>query len=120
MTQHLSKSEFMEKVFNFEEHKEWQFEGETPCIVDFYADWCQPCKLLGPVLDELAKEYDGKINIYKVDTGAEPAVAAVFGIRSIPSMLFVPSSGKPQMTTGLMPKGTIEKAIKDVLGVEAP
>ena len=120
MTQHLSKSEFLQKVFNFEQHKEWKFEGDVPCIVDFYADWCQPCKLLGPVLDELAKEYDGKINIYKVDTGVERELAAAFGIRSIPAMLFVPTSGKPQMVTGAVPKGTIKQAIRDVLGVEEP
>ena len=70
MTQHLSKAEFLQKVFNFEQNKEWQFEGDVPCIVDFYADWCQPCKLLAPVLDELAGEYRGKINVYKVDIGA--------------------------------------------------
>ncbi len=91
-----------------------------PCVIDFYAEWCQPCKLLVPVLDELAEEYAGKINIYKVDTGAEPELAAAFGIRSIPTMLFVPKEGKPQMTTGVMPKGAIKKAIKDMLGVEEP
>ncbi|MCK4343481.1 MAG: thioredoxin [Phycisphaerae bacterium] len=120
MKQHLSKTEFLQKVFDFEQHKEWRFEGDVPCIVDFSADWCQPCKLLGPILDELAKEYDGKINIYKVDTGAEPELAAVFGIRSIPTMLFVPKKGKPQMTVGVIPKGTIKKAIRDVMGVAEP
>ena len=118
MTQHLSKTEFQQKVFDFEQHKEWQFEGELPCIIDFYADWCQPCKILEPVLEELAQEYDGKINIYKVDTGAERELAAAFGIRSIPTMLFVPGSGKPQMSSGVMPKDTIKQAIRDVLGVE--
>ena len=120
MTQHLSKTEFLQKVFNFEQHKEWRFEGDVPCIIDFYADWCQPCKLLGPVLDELAREYDGKINIYKVDTSVERELAAAFGIRSIPTMLFVPSSGKPQMMIGAAPKGTIKQAIRDVLRVEEP
>jgi thioredoxin len=120
MTQHLNKAEFLEKVFNFEQHKEWRFEGDVPCIVDFYAEWCQPCKLLGPVLDELAQEYDGKINIYKVDTGTERELATAFGIRGIPTMLFVPSKGKPQMVTGVLPKGTIKKAIRDVLEVEEP
>jgi thioredoxin 1 len=120
MAEHLTKDQFLRKVFDYERNTEWQFEGERPCIIDFYADWCQPCKLLGPVLEELADEYDGRIDVYKVNTEAEPELAGAFGIRSIPSMLFVPKDGKPQMAVGLMPKGTIKQAIADVLGVEEP
>ena len=120
MAQQLSKMDFLEKVFNFEQSKEWRFEGQRPCIVDFHAEWCQPCKLLSPVLDELAKEYMGKLDIYGVDTGVERELATVFGIRSIPTMLFVPTHGKPRMMVGAVPKATIRGAIQEVLGVEPP
>ena len=89
--EHLTKETFQEKVFNYEKNKDWKFEGELPCIIDFYADWCGPCKMVAPILDELSKEYDGKINIYKVDTEAEQELSSVFQIRSIPSMLFIHS-----------------------------
>lgn len=118
--QQLNKADFLEKVFNFEQSKEWRFEGQRPCIVDFHAEWCQPCKLLSPVLDELAREYMGKLDVYGVDTGAEQELAAAFGIRSIPTMLFVPVRGKPRMMVGAVPKGTIKQAIGQVLGVEEP
>ena len=113
--EHLTKQTFLEKVFNFEENKEWKFEGDLPCIIDFYADWCQPCKMVAPILEELDKEYEGKINIYKIDTEAEQELAAAFGIRSIPSMLFCPKEGQPQMAQGALPKETITQAIDDVL-----
>jgi thioredoxin 1 len=83
-TEHLTKAEFLTKVFDYENNKEWKYQGDTPAIIDFYADWCGPCKMIAPVLEELAKEYDGKVKIYKIDTEAE--LAAVFGIRSIPSL----------------------------------
>jgi thioredoxin len=113
--EHLTKETFLNKVFNYELNQEWKFEGTQPCIIDFYADWCQPCKMLTPILEELSKEYEGKITIYKVDTEAEPELASVFGIRSIPSMLFCPVEGDPQMAVGLLPKNTLIKAIDDVL-----
>lgn len=118
MLEHLTKETFKEKVFNFEQNKEWKFEGNIPCMIDFYADWCQPCKMVAPVLEELADEYKGKINIYKVNTEQEQELAALFGIRSIPSLLFVPTDEKPQMAMGALPKDSFEKAIKDVLKVE--
>ena len=118
MIENLNAQTFKEKVFNYEENKEWKFEGDTPCIIDFWADWCQPCKMIAPVLEELDKEYDGKINVYKVNTESENQLAAMFGIQSIPSLLFVPTEGQPQMAQGALPKDTFEKAIKDVLGVE--
>jgi thioredoxin 1 len=118
MIEHLTKETFLNKVFNYEKNKEWKFEGEKPCIIDFYADWCGPCKIVAPVLEELAKDFDGKINVFKVDTEEEQELASVFGIRSIPSFLFVPADGQPQMAMGALPKDTFVKAFKDVLGVE--
>lgn len=113
--EHLTKETFLSKVFNYEQNKEWKFEGELPCLIDFYADWCQPCKMVAPILAELAEEYKGKINIYKIDTEAETELAGAFGIRSIPSLLFCPAEGQPQMAMGALPKESLIKAIKDVL-----
>ena len=115
----LTKETFLEKVFNFEKNKEWKFEGELPCLIDFYADWCQPCKTVAPILEELSEEYQGKINIYKIDTEAERELAGAFGIRSIPSILFVPKDGQPQMAQGALPKETFKQVIDDVLLGEA-
>jgi thioredoxin 1 len=118
MVEHLTKESFLSKVFDYEKNKEWKFEGEKPCIIDFYADWCGPCKIVSPVLEELAKDFDGKIDVFKVNTEEEQELSSVFGIRSIPSFLFVPSEGQPQMAMGALPKDTFIKAFKDVLGVE--
>jgi len=115
MIEHLTKPSFTEKVFNYEQNKEWKFEGKLPCIIDFYADWCGPCKMVAPILEELSKEYAGKINIYKVDTEAEQELAGAFGIRSIPSMLFCPVDGQPQMAVGALPKNSLIQAIDEVL-----
>jgi thioredoxin len=111
----LTKETFREKIFDFEKNKDWKFEGELPAIVDFYADWCGPCRVVAPVLEELSKEYAGKINIYKVDTDKEQELAAMFGIRSIPSILFVPKEGQPQMAMGALPKDALKDAISSVL-----
>jgi thioredoxin len=118
MTELLTKETCLEKVFNYEKNKEWAFEGKVPAIIDFYADWCGPCKMIAPILEELSEEYGDKINIYKVDTEAEQELAAAFAIRSIPSMLFVPRDGQPQMSNGAMPKQNLKEVIKDVLKVE--
>jgi thioredoxin len=115
MIEHLTKETFLKKVFDYEKNQEWKFEGTLPCIIDFYADWCGPCKMVAPILEELSKEYDGKINIYKVDTEAEQELAGAFNIRSIPSMLFVPMTDQPQMAVGALPKDSLKKAIGDVL-----
>lgn len=117
MTENLTKATFLEKVFNFEENKEWKFEGKVPALIDFYADWCGPCKMIAPILEELSEEYGDKINIYKVDTEAEQELSAAFGIRSIPSMLFCPMDGEPQMANGALPKAELERIIADVLKV---
>ncbi|NCC72103.1 MAG: thioredoxin [Sphingobacteriia bacterium] len=113
--EHLTKETFLNKVFNYEKNREWKFEGELPCLIDFYADWCQPCKIVAPVLEELAKEYAGKINIYKIDTEDQQELAAVFGIRSIPSLLFCPKDEQPQMAQGALPKNTLKQVIEDIL-----
>ncbi|GAB6278458.1 MAG TPA: thioredoxin [Bacteroidales bacterium] len=113
--EHLTKQTFQEKVFNYDKNDQWKFEGKLPCVIDFYADWCGPCKMVAPVLEELSKEYNGKVNFYKVDTEAEQELAAAFGIRSIPSILFCPVNGQPQMAVGALPKDSLKKAIEDVL-----
>ena len=113
--EHLTKQTFLDKVFNYEQNKDWKFEGNLPCIIDFYADWCQPCKMVAPILEELSEEYKGKINIYKVNTEQEQELAGAFGIRSIPSILFCPADGQPQMAQGALPKDTLVNVINDVL-----
>ena len=113
----LTLEEFKTKVFDFETNKEWKFEGDKPCIIDFYADWCAPCRTLTPILQELSAEYEGKIDIYKVDTEKERDLAGMFGIRSIPSMLFVPKDAQPQMAAGALPKQELVKVIEQVLQV---
>jgi len=117
MTSHLTKAEFKSKVFDYEKNKEWKFNGDIPCIIDFYADWCAPCKMVAPILEDISEEYAGKLNVYKVNTEQEQELASVFGIRSIPSMLFVPKTGNPQMAVGALPKASLENAIREVLGV---
>lgn len=115
-TINLSKSEFLTKVMNFEQNpQEWKYLGDKPCIIDFYADWCGPCKMVAPLLEELAKEYDGEIYVYKIDTEKEQELAQAFGIRSIPSLLFVPMNEQPQMVMGALPKSELKKAIDDIL-----
>ena len=101
-TVHLKKKDFLEKVMNYEKNtKEWVYEGDLPALIDFYADWCGPCKVAAPILEELAAEYKGKIHIYKIDTQVEQELASVFGIQSIPAFLFVPKDGKPTMSNGI-------------------
>ena len=118
MTENLTKATFLEKVFNFEESQEWKFKGDKPALIDFYADWCGPCKMLAPILEQLSEEYGDKIDIYKIDTEAEQELSAAFGIRSIPSMLFCPMGEQPQMANGALPKQQLEQIIKDVLKIE--
>lgn len=117
MTEHLNTEGFKKTVFDWEKSKEWKYEGRLPAIVDFYAQWCGPCKMLGPVLEELSEKYEGKIKVYKVDTDAESELSGAFGISSVPSILFVPKEGQPRMALGALPKAQLEKAISEVLGV---
>jgi len=115
-TIHLTKEEFLTKVANYEENPtEWKYLGDKPAIIDFYADWCGPCKMIAPILEELAAEYAGSIYIYKVNTEEEQELAGAFGIRSIPSLLFVPMEGAPQMAMGALPKASFKDAIDKVL-----
>lgn len=112
----LTKADFLAKVANYEtDPKDWKYLGDKPALIDFYADWCGPCKAIAPVLEELAAEYDGEIYIYKIDTEKEQELAAAFGIRSIPSLLFIPMNGDPQMAQGALPKATLKEAINSVL-----
>ena len=112
---HLTAQDFKEKVFNYETGKEWKYEGNLPAIVDFYADWCSPCKMVAPILEDLAYEYSGKIMVYKVNTENERELASVFGIQSIPTLLFIPKKGQPQAAMGALPRQTFDKVIQDVL-----
>lgn len=112
----LTTSEFKKRVMDFDKHpQEWVFEGDKPAIIDFYATWCGPCKATAPILDELANDYAGKIDIYKVDVDQQQELAALFGVRSIPSLFFIPKEGKPQMQVGAMNKQQFEAAIKSTL-----
>jgi thioredoxin len=120
-TINLTKSDFLQKVFNYEANsEEWKYEGDLPAIVDFYADWCQPCRIASPILDELAKEYKGKIYVYKIDTEKERELASVFGIQSLPTFMLIPQNGNPQVFSGIgqTPEATKEifkQAIDEVL-----
>lgn len=112
----LNKQQFIEKVFDFESNPTtWKYEGSKPAIVDFYATWCRPCQMVAPILEELAEEYGDSIVIYKVDTDREREISAAFGIRSIPSLLFIPTEGKPQMVQGAMGKADFRNAIDKIL-----
>ena len=113
---HLTKAEFLAKVYNFEKNpEEWKYEGDKPAIVDFYATWCGPCKAIAPVLEKLAAEYKGKIVVYKIDTDKEPELSAAFGIRSIPTLLFIPAKGTPQVAQGALPEEALRKTIDEFL-----
>ena len=119
MSEHLTKESFLEKVFDYENNKEWTFKGENPAVIDFYADWCGPCKMVAPIIEELSAEYDGKVDFYKIDTDAEQELASAFGIQSIPSLLFIPKEGQPQMAAGALPKNALQDVIdKELLGKE--
>ncbi|MFO7827875.1 MAG: thioredoxin domain-containing protein [Bacteroidales bacterium] len=116
----LTKEEFKQKVMNYEVNKEWKFEGDLPCIVDFYADWCAPCRIASPILEEIAQEYQGKINVYKVDIVKDKELATVFGVQGIPAFLYCPKEGQPQMTSGIgqskeETKEMFKQAIEEIL-----
>jgi thioredoxin len=112
---HLTTAEFKKMVFNYEVNKEWKYEGTQPAIIDFYADWCAPCRQLAPILEEVAKEYNGKLIVYKVDTEKEKELAQNMNISGLPTLLFIPAQGKPQMSMGLIPKESLVKVINEVL-----
>lgn len=115
-TIHLKKKDFLTKVANYEvDFNEWKFLGDKPALIDFYATWCGPCKGLAPVLEELSEEYAGKIDIYKIDIDEEEELASIFNIRSVPTLLFAPMQGNPQVAQGALPKPTLKEAIDKVL-----
>lgn len=114
----LSLESFKSKIFDYENNKTWSFKGERPAIVDFYADWCAPCRALSPVLEQVAQDYAGQVDIYKVDTEATPELAALFEVRGIPAILFVPKSGDPAMSSGFMPQESFEKAIEELFAIK--
>ncbi len=117
MAELLTSETFKEKVYDFSSEKEWKYRGELPGLIDFYADWCGPCKMIAPIIEELASKYAGKLNVWKVDTDAQQELAAAFGISSIPTLMFIPINGKPQMKAGAMSKAGMERTIKEQLGV---
>ncbi|TLX70438.1 thioredoxin [Labilibacter sediminis] len=114
---YLNKDTFKELVFNYETNKEWKYNGNVPAILDFYADWCGPCRQVAPILDQLQKEYDGKIQVFKVNTDKEKELASVFGIRSLPTIVFIPLNGEPQAAMGFRPKADMEKMVTEILKV---
>ncbi len=113
----LTLETFKSKIFDFEKSKEWSYQGTRPAIIDFYADWCGPCRALAPILDEVAEKYKGEVDIYKIDTEASPDLAALFGIRSIPSILFVPLQGEPAMSSGMMREDGFDRAISELFKI---
>lgn len=115
MAEIITSQDFKEKVFDYEKNTEWKYEGDIPAVIDFFADWCQPCKMLAPTIDKLAEEYEGKVNFYKVNTENEPELSGAFGIQSIPSLLFIPKEGQPQMAAGALPEAQLKKIIDESL-----
>lgn len=114
--EYLTYETFKEKVWDFEANpQDWTYKGDVPCVIDFYADWCKPCKMVAPIMDKLAKEYDGKVKIYKIDTDKEKKLAGVFGIRSIPTVLFVPQEGRPSMQAGALPEAEYKRIIEETV-----
>ncbi len=111
----LTKASFLEKVFNYEENQEWQYKGDRPAIVDFYATWCAPCRITSPILKDLAAEYGEELYVYKIDVDREPELAAMFGVQSIPMFLFIPMNEKPQVAMGALPKKSFKEAIDTFL-----
>lgn len=112
---HLTNEQFKKLVFNYETNKEWKYLGNKPAIIDFYADWCGPCRIMAPRLEEISKEYAGKLIVYKVDTDKEQLLSANLGIQSLPTLVFIPQNGKPQASMGVIPKESLVKAIHEIL-----
>lgn len=119
MVENLDKETFKTKIHDYEtNNSEWKFLGDKPAVIDFYADWCGPCKMVAPVMEELSDDYSGKIDFYKLDVDANPELAQMFQIQSIPSILFIPNDGHPQLAVGAAPKVEMQKAISDILGID--
>lgn len=118
-TKHLTKQGFKDEIFDYENNQEWKYKGKVPAIIDFYADWCGPCKSVAPALEQLSDEYENKIEIYKIDTDKEAELSALFGIQSIPTFLFIPVNGAPMVQRGALPKNVFKQVIDDRLLAEA-
>lgn len=114
-TQQMTAQDFKEKIFDYENEQDWKYAGDLPAIVDFYADWCGPCKAVAPVLEELSKQYNGRLVIYKIDTDKEVELSSLFGIQSIPTLLFIPTQGAPMMQKGALPKNILQQVIEEKL-----
>jgi thioredoxin len=114
-TINITAQDFKDKIFDYEQGEEWEYKGQLPAIIDFYADWCGPCRSVSPVLDELSNEYDGKLLIYKIDTDKEAELSGLFGIQSIPTFLFIPVQGTPMLQRGAIPKNAFKQVIEDRL-----
>ena len=113
---YLTTADFKQKVMDYEAHpQEWVFAGQRPVVIDFYATWCRPCKMMSPIVEQLAKQYAGKVDFYKVDIDQESELASVFGIQSIPTFLFIPMKGNPTAQMGMMEKEEMEKVIKGII-----
>lgn len=112
----LTKADFLAKVYNYEKNPDqWVYEGDKPCIIDFYADWCGPCKQVAPILRDLAILYKKDIVVYKINVDQEQELAAAFGIQSIPTFLFIPKEGKPKMSMGALPREAFVQQIDEFL-----
>lgn len=114
-TKKLTSQTFKETIFDYMTEKEWKYKGDKPAIIDFYADWCGPCRMVAPILEQLSEEYKDKIDIYKIDTDKEIEVSSVFGIQSIPSFLFIPMEGLPTLQPGAFPKHVFKQIIEEHL-----
>jgi len=116
--EHLTTEAFREKIFDYTAERDWKYKGNVPAIIDFYADWCGPCRMVAPVLEALDEEYRGRVNIFKVNTEEESELSSIFDIRSIPSILFIPVVDKPRMSMGAMSRQDFIRMIQDVLKVQ--
>ena len=114
-TIHLTAQDLKDRIFDYETSQEWKFKGDLPAIVDFYADWCGPCKAIAPVLEDLSEQYEDRLVIYKIDTDKEMELSSLFGIQSIPTLLFIPVEGNPMMQKGALPKNVLQEVIEDKL-----
>jgi thioredoxin 1 len=118
MVEHLRKADFIDKVFDFEKNDQWKFAGDLPAIIDFWAEWCPPCRMISPLLEEISTKYEGKLHVYKVNTDEETDIAAAFRVLSIPTLLFIPMREQPHLSVGALPKAGIERLVTEVLEVE--
>ena len=114
-TIHLNALGFKDKIFNYETGQEWKFKGDKAAVIDFYADWCGPCKSIAPILEELSEQYKDQLVIYKIDTDKEIELSSLFGIQSIPTLPFIPLNGNPMILKGALPKNVLQQIIEERL-----